>query len=429
MKKTSIRKLILLLPVLVMLTGLTALPANCLVVEGQGELPITMSLDKGPVIQAGDSVTVTLTPAGGQPPYTYNYLMIIYENDHDIDYFSIEETLDSSHTWTVGFGKKAGIHVIARDADQIIGTCDVLLEVQGSVCNPIKITDQSFSPGDIVNVGEPITYSVFAEGGDPPYTYEYELFLYRNDCWSVPIDIKGCNSSQYTYTVTGGAEGYFVCAVNDTLGRKSYSGKPLMFTILGDDSPPMDLSATQSIEKLSENNYRMTIQASVKAGALPVSYVCRWHMYKNFYMIQVREETNTSGAFYPEGDFDRLYAELYAVDADGWKSRNLLKIVFDAKNIVNPILSELIKIDLLKDSLRKDLFGPDWGDLTGQIDDIPELVSPPLPIPDVRAPELIKPELTKPKLTAPEIVKPEISRPGITAPQLPALQQPIRPKP
>ena len=53
MNKTSFWMLILLLPVLAALAGLTALPAACLAAE---ELTVTMSLDKEGVVQAGEQL-------------------------------------------------------------------------------------------------------------------------------------------------------------------------------------------------------------------------------------------------------------------------------------------------------------------------------------------------------------------------------------
>ena len=437
MKKSSFWTLILLLSALVVLTALTALPAVCLAAD---ELSVDLSLDKGPVIQAGDSLTMTLTPSGGRPPYTYRHVMSIFEHGEN-HFFCFGDVPDSSHTWTVEFGEMVWLKGIVWDANGTMASCETTLEVKGGVCNPLVVTGESLSPGNVINVGDTITYSVFVEGGQPPYTYEYKLSLYQDDCWIVPEDGHSVfDTNSFSYKITRGDKGDFFSSVRDALGRVFYTDTPVEFTILGDEHAPMNLSATHSLEKLGTNKYRLTIQASVIGGTRPVEYICRWYS-SNSEGGSHDIYRNTDGLFVLEGDFTGMRVNIYAIDADGWNSEDQLDFFFDAKDAVYPIRTDLIKVSPLEISLREDWLIPNWRERIARLHDIPELSSDPIPIPlpDLSNPRLttpvqinpgqVNPGLLNPELTAPKIVQPEISQASITAPQLPSMQLPRFPNP
>lgn len=441
MKKISVWTLVLLLPVLAALAGLTAMPAVCLAAE---KLTVAMSLDKEGVIQAGDSLTVTLTPSGGTPPYTCKHTMYIYEQGEP-HYSSSGEVPDSSHTWTIGFGDSVKLKGMVRDADGKESSCEASVTVQGGVYNPLTFTGDSLSPGNVIHVGDTLTYSVFAQGGQPPYSYRYRLTLYQDDCWSIPENFNHIfSSNSFSYTITRGTKGDICFWVHDALGRTLNLDRHVGFTILGDEHEPMGLSTTQSIKmlkmKIGDNKYGMIIQASVKAGTQPVMFYCLWNRYKKGdavigQVLQRKED----GKFILEGDFHKVKAFVWAIDADGWTS-DVCTLTFDPN--VNPkqFMFEWIKSNLLGKSRREEWSDPDWKSLIAQLDEFPGTDSSPDPFLDAVIPklvqlELIKPAPVKPGLiepeatTTPKIAQPEILQPGITAPQLPVLQQPIRPKP
>ncbi|MGI6725538.1 MAG: hypothetical protein ACOX62_04970 [Christensenellales bacterium] len=441
MKKISVWTLVLLLPVLAALAGLTAMPAVCLAAE---KLTVAMSLDKEGVIQAGDSLTVTLTPSGGTPPYTCKHTMYIYEQGEP-HYSSSGEVPDSSHTWTIGFGDSVKLKGMVRDADGKESSCEASVTVQGGVYNPLTFTGDSLSPGNVIHVGDTLTYSVFAQGGQPPYSYRYRLTLYQDDCWSIPENFNHIfSSNSFSYTITRGTKGDICFWVHDALGRTLNLDRHVGFTILGDEHEPMGLSTTQSIKmlkmKIGDNKYGMIIQASVKAGTQPVMFYCLWNRYKKGdavigQVLQRKED----GKFILEGDFHKVKAFVWAIDADGWTS-DVCTLTFDPN--VNPkqFMFEWIKSNLLGKSRREEWSDPDWKSLIAQLDEFPGTDSSPDPFLDAVIPKLVQLELIKPApikpgliepeaTTTPKIAQPEILQPGITAPQLPVLQQPIRPKP
>ncbi len=448
MKKTSVLTLILLLPILAVLTGLTALPEGCFAQEA---LSVTMSLDKKNVIRENTYVTVTLTPSGGTPPYIYEYTMILFDYEHDehgetFSFWSGFQT-DNSYLWLVCFGNIVSFIGSVRDAHGARASCEASLEIwREELHDPLKITGLSLHPGNSINVGDTITCSVVAEGGRPPYTYGYELRLYRDGCWSVPASGDGLSSNSFSYTVTGGTGGDLYFTVEDSVEREVMS-EITEFTILGDDSAPFELSATaHSLVKLGDKKYRATLQADVKGAALPASYVCWWYLFKDGELYDRIHAANTDGAFSFEGDFEVAIAEVYVTDADGWSSEDFLEIYFNTKDAVRPVLSEVIRMDLLRASLRDNLLNYSWTDLIAQLYHITEPDSG--PIPDVILPEMIRqdlfepelvnleqinprlvnpglvnPEATEPEETEPEIVPPEIINPNIIMPLVPNLQQ------
>ena len=452
MKKSSIRTLILLLPILAVLTGLMTLPAICL---AQANLSAVMSLDKGPVIQAGDSVTVTLTPSGGHPPYAYKHVMIVYEQGEP-HYFSSENNPDSSYTWTVNFGDSVLFKSYVRDVDCINISCESTLTVQGSVYNPLTISSESLSPGDVINVGDTITYSITAQGGQPPYTYSYRLEIAQYnqselDSWSVPINTYdySCSSNSFTYTVTRGNEGLICSGVRDALGRDYNPDSYIEFTILGDDHAPMDIHTKQSVTTLTtggilgNNKYRMTINASVKAGTQPITFYCLWDQYKDGVHIDRVLRKCGDGRFSLEGNFYEVEALVWAIDADGWRT-NRCTITFDPSINKRPFPFDWFKNNPRGIALREDLLNLGWEDLTAQLLNIPGIDPSPDPVLDAFTPELVQLELIKPKTiesilikppeaTAPVTEGPKTVQPGLLQPLIttkpPALKLPNLPKP
>ena len=439
MKKSSLRILILLLPVLAMLIGLMALPTVCL---AQENLSVTMSLDKGPIIQAGDSVTVTLTPSGGRPPYTYRHIMIVYEQG--VSHHSMEDVPDNSYTWMVGFGESALLISYVWDADWKEASCETTLTVQGSTYSPFTVTSRSLSPGDVINVGEPITYSVIAQGGQPPYSYSYRLTLYQDDCWFEPEDGSVVRSSNsFSYTPTRGTKGYISSDVMDAVGRKAAFQAPLMFTILGDEHEPMGLSATHSVTMLNTNDilghnkFWLTIQASAAGGTPPVRFYCLWTQFKDGEIADRVYEENRTGKFMLKGTSEMVTGAVWAKDADGWTSDHI-RFTFDHSIPGNQPLFERIKINPLITSLNENLFGPGWWRLPAQLYEFLETDESPDPIPEevMLKPvqfELVKPRLIKPEATAPATAEPKTVQPGLLQPATttkpPALKLPSPPKP
>ena len=429
MKKISVWTL-----VLVMLTGLAALPAVCLAAE---KLTVTMSLDKEGVIQAGDSLTVTLTPSGGTPPYTYKHTMYIYEQGEP-HYSSSGEVPDSSHTWTIGFGDSVKLKGMVRDADGKESSCEASVTVQGGVYNPLTFTGDSLSPGNVINVGDTLTYSVFAQGGQPPYSYRYRLTLYQDDCWSIPENFNHIfSSNSFSYAITRGTKGDICFWVHDALGRTLNLDRHVEFTILGDEHEPMGLSTTQSIKmlkmKIGDNKYGMIIQASVKAGTQPVMFYCLWHRYvKGGAEIDQVLQRKADGKFILEGDFHKVKAFVWVIDADGWTS-DVCTLTFDPN--VNPkqFMFEWIKSNLLGKSRREEWSDPDWRGQIAQLDGFSGTDSSPDPFLDAVIPELvqleliqpgpIKPGSAEPVTTGPKTVQPGLLQP-VTTSRPPALQLP-----
>ena len=431
MKKTSIWTLILFLPVLAALAGLTALPAVCL---AQENLSVTMSLDQGPVIQAGDSVTVTLTPSGGRPPYYYRYIMFVYEQG--VSHHSMVDVPDSSHTWMVGFGESVLLRCIVWDADWKEAGCEETLAVQGGVYNPFTITSSSLSPGNVINVGEPITYSVIAQGGQPPYSYSYRLTLHQEDC-SIQVEDASqvYSSNSFSYTPDRGIKGYISSNVEDAAGRKAAFQQPLMFTILGDQHPPMGLTATLSVktQNLSIHKYRLTILASATGGTPPLRFYCSWSIFKDGEIVDHVFEESGAGKFILNGNFEEVTATVWAKDADGWTS-DPLRFTFNPNVVEKLPPFERIRINPL------DLFDPDWRHPAARLYGLLGTDSSSGPFLDAVLPELvqlelvrpglIRPEATEPVTTGPVIVQPGLLQPlTTTSPLLPIQQLPSLPRP
>lgn len=429
MKRTYTRSLIPLLLMLAMLTGLAILPTNSL---AEDPLKVSMALDKGSVIQAGESVKVTLTPLNGRPPYTYRHMISIYE--HGEEHFqSLEDGPDSTATWVIAFGESARLKSIAWDADGRSGSAETTLSIRGGVYKPLVITNETLSPGNSINIGDTITYSVYAEGGQPPYSYFYKLGFSQGSSWVLPVDDGPYPSNSLSYTVTRGSEGIIFSGVRDAVGRRVSTTTAVKFTIHGDSSR-MIFTATHGMEKIDDNTHRMSIKANLEGGSPPAKYFCRWLEQKDGQIVNKTGSNNADGAFVLDTGADRVTAILHARDSEGWECGEELTIEFDARNKV-PIRLDLLEWNPLHISLKEEIQRrwlydqlipfPQIKDLRpapSTIERVPAL--PKLNPPKVTVPKITPPKIAPPKVTVPEIVNPQLPPPNISAPEVPVIRPP-----
>ena len=330
----------------------------------------------------------------------------------------MEEGPDNTATWLIGFGESASLKSIVRDADGRTGSAEKTIVIRGGVYKPLKITNETLSPGNSINIGDTITYTVYAEGGQPPYTYAYKLGFSLGESWVIPVDQGGYTSNSLSYKVTRGSEGIIFSSVTDTLGRSTSTTTAVKFTIHGDSSR-MKLTTTHGMKKIDSNTHRMSIQAKLEGGSPPATYYCRWLHYKNGELVNKTGSNNTDGAFTLDTGADKVTAILHARDSEGWESGEELTIQFDTRSKV-PIQQDLLQRDPWFISLREEM-ERQW--LHDQLVPFPQIKDL-LPTPSTieRAPALPKqspPKVTAPKNTLPKIAPPKVNVPDIVTPQLP----------
>lgn len=425
MKRTTLRSLIPLMLMLALLTTLIAPLTSSLAAD---MLNVSMTLDKGPVIQSGEQVKVTLTPSGGRPPYTYRHKLSIYEQG-EVHLLHMEDGPDNTATWPIDFGERALFSGVVWDADGKVGWCDMAISIQGAEYNPLVITRESLSPGDSINLGDAIVYTVEAKGGQPPYTYGYKLNLFHDHCWSIPFDQDGFTDNSFSYAVTRGSKGVLYASVRDALGREAFSAPGKPFTIHGDNKS-FGFSVVKRIEKIDDGKHRVTLQAELRGGTKPVMYYCEWEYFKNDKLTR-KSEKNANGGFVLEADFDHGEARVSARDADGWTTNVELVTSFETKERLSIVSrSEWFDIAEMYAHLSREkwhglvITPPGSSDTphTERVRLVPALVdealvsNPNRPrISDVPGKLLVPPSTTSPpRRVSPRLIDPEVVRPQVT---------------
>ena len=271
--KPSYRTLLAALCAALLLTlMLPALP-----VAADFNATLTVSVDKT-TVTAGESVTVTLIPAGTPEPIGYHYLITIIENktEHELDTSMVNDT---TYTFVVPFGDLCCIVGCTWYDDPDIGTellawDEVVIEVTGSVEAPMQV-NADISPDP--QAGAATNFNLTATGGKVPYTYWHKVEIMGSDYMKKEYQTpdKTSETPQLTLTMPPyGEEGCWSYTVRDADGRVFTQFVP--FKLAGGDTSPMSPTITLSAELIGINRYRVTAHAEVQTPYQPVKYDYMW---------------------------------------------------------------------------------------------------------------------------------------------------------
>ena len=175
----------------------------------------------------GDTVSFSVTVIGGVEPYTYQWQYMNRANSVwkdiavDFEWATGEQT--NRLSFTVGTGEfidggeaRYSYRCIVTDAEGKTVTSD---EAGVTEAGPLTITAQPQNVQN-VDVGDQVTFSVTAAGGDRAYGYQwYEKYNYQTSFY----EIEGANSATYTRTISENDRKYdveFFCRVTDGTGAE-----------------------------------------------------------------------------------------------------------------------------------------------------------------------------------------------------------------
>ena len=162
-------------------------------------------------ISAGQTVTITANARGGSRSYVYSYL--VYNRDLDSWIYLKSDSAANTYNWTVNDVATYLVYVIVKDsAGKQVQSDGMFI---GVGYPELKITGKSNA--STVNVGEKVTLTGTANGGNGSYTYNYLVHNKDTNQWS---RLTSSFTSSNTYTWTAGSAGNreFFVEVKDSTG-------------------------------------------------------------------------------------------------------------------------------------------------------------------------------------------------------------------
>ena len=163
-------------------------------------------------ISAGQTVTITANARGGSRSYVYSYL--VYNRDLDSWIYLKSDSAANTYNWTVNDVATYLVYVIVKDsAGKQVQSDGMFI---GVGYPELKITGKSNA--STVNVGEKVTLTGTANGGNGSYTYNYLVHNKDTNQWS---RLTSSFTSSNTYTWTAGSAGNreFFVEVKDSTGK------------------------------------------------------------------------------------------------------------------------------------------------------------------------------------------------------------------
>lgn len=159
----------------------------------------------------GDSITFTTTATGGQGPYKYS--VIVYNKTTKKWARLVDMSSSNTYTWKAKSAGDREFYIDVTDASGKTIRCKALTVVTKS--NELSVT--STATTSTSKVGQNITFSTVATGGQGSYKYSVIVYNETTGKWARLVD-KG-NSSTYTWKAKTAGVRYFYIDVTDESGK------------------------------------------------------------------------------------------------------------------------------------------------------------------------------------------------------------------
>ena len=216
-------------------------------------------------ISAGQTVTITANARGGSRSYVYSYL--VYNRDLDSWIYLKSDSAANTYNWTVNDVATYLVYVIVKDsAGKQVQSDGMFI---GVGYPELKITGKSNA--STVNVGEKVTLTGTANGGNGSYTYNYLVHNKDTNQWS---RLTSSFTSSNTYTWTAGSAGNreFFVEVKDSTGKVVRSSAINVNVKKSEDKLSVSIGANKNQGNVG-NNFTFFASANGGNGSYTYSYL------------------------------------------------------------------------------------------------------------------------------------------------------------
>ena len=216
-------------------------------------------------ISAGQTVTITANARGGSRSYVYSYL--VYNRDLDSWIYLKSDSAFNTYNWTVNDVATYLVYVIVKDsAGKQVQSDGMFI---GVGYPELKITGKSNA--STVNVGEKVTLTGTANGGNGSYTYNYLVHNKDTNQWS---RLTSSFTSSNTYTWTAGSAGNreFFVEVKDSTGKVVRSSAINVNVKKSEDKLSVSIGANKNQGNVG-NNFTFFASANGGNGSYTYSYL------------------------------------------------------------------------------------------------------------------------------------------------------------
>ena len=181
-------------------------------------------------VKQWDSVTLSVYPSGGVPPYKYEYSTQIFDKDISLSTTLYEmATISDTYTYTPKFGQSGRFYISIEDSTGTYASGDTMTDmftITGAPDEPPLVLHVELDKETVdLSKGEGITATWTVSGGKPPYRYNWRFDVETE--FGIPITYPSdfehgkfpISETSATFYPESGVTGYFDVSVIDDRGR------------------------------------------------------------------------------------------------------------------------------------------------------------------------------------------------------------------
>ena len=271
---------------------------RCGAAESGGEDPLrvlTFSSSNGTSLTEKTTTTLEATPAGGEEPYTYKFIVYNPQTNqwYKIRDFASENTCD----WYTGAAGTKTLYVDVKDAEGTVARKELNVTVSEDTTAPLAVSSFVSSKGTALTEKTTTTLRATATGGKTPYTYKFIVYNTQTKQWFKIRDFESGSTCDW-YTGAPGTKTLYVDVkdANGTVVRKD-----LGVTVAEDTSAPLSASYFTSSKGTTLNAGDTTNLVAKATGGSGSGYTYKFIVYnettKQWYKIQ-DYSTKSSASWY-----------------------------------------------------------------------------------------------------------------------------------
>ena len=213
-------------------------------------------------VNVGENVTIFAEATGGDGDYTYSFL--IHNLDTDI-WYRWEFDKSAEHVWTANKSGQREFFVEVKDASGTVARSSAIKVNVKKEESTEKLQIQVFADQNQIALGDIVTISAKATGGDENYTYSFLIHNLGNDEWyRWPFD----KNLEHIWTANRSGEREFFAEAKDASGSvvRSSAVKVMVKSL----TMPLVVTGKVNLSQVTEGS---TIIISTEAAGGAGSYI------------------------------------------------------------------------------------------------------------------------------------------------------------